>query len=84
MTIINDYSTGFIYDHPLRSSKYFYNTGHWAEFSTLEVAILHAAAFFMSTVKLPSLQLKTWPKQLLGPLPLVIALPGEVFASNSN
>jgi hypothetical protein len=24
----------------------------------------------------PNLELKTWPKQLLGSLPLVIALPG--------
>jgi len=25
----------------------------------------------------PNLELKTWPKQLLGSLPLVIALPGD-------
>jgi hypothetical protein len=28
VTIVNDYSTGFIYDRHLRSSKYFYNTGY--------------------------------------------------------
>ncbi len=37
---------------------------------------LHAATFWMVSVKLPNLQLKTRPKQLLGSLPLVIALPG--------
>jgi hypothetical protein len=37
---------------------------------------LHAAAFLVSSVKLPNLQLKTRPKQLLGSLPLVIELPG--------
>ncbi len=26
------YSTGIIYDHDLRLSKYFYNTGHWCQF----------------------------------------------------
>ncbi len=36
---------------------------------------LHAAAFLVSSVKLPYLQVKTWPKQLLGYLPLDIALP---------
>ena len=37
---------------------------------------LHAAACFVSSVKLPNLELKTRPKQLLGSLPLVIVLPG--------
>ncbi len=37
---------------------------------------LHADACLASFVKLPNLQLKTWPKQLLGYLPLDIALPG--------
>jgi hypothetical protein len=37
---------------------------------------LHTAAFLVLSVKLPNLQLKTQPKQLLGSLPLVIALPG--------
>jgi hypothetical protein len=36
---------------------------------------LHAAHFWCYRVKLPNLKLKTWPKQLLGSLPLVIALP---------
>jgi hypothetical protein len=36
---------------------------------------LHAAIYLMLSLKLPNLQLKTWPKQLLGSLPLVIALP---------
>jgi hypothetical protein len=36
---------------------------------------LHAAAFLVSSVKLPNLQLKTRPKQLLGYLPLNIVLP---------
>jgi hypothetical protein len=37
---------------------------------------LHAATFLLLSIKLPNLQLKTWPKQLLGSLPLVIVLPG--------
>jgi hypothetical protein len=36
---------------------------------------LHAPIFLVLLVKLPNLQLKTQPKQLLGYLPLVIALP---------
>jgi hypothetical protein len=42
---------------------------------------LHAAACFVSSVKLPNLELKTRPKQLLGSLPLVIVLPGWVVES---
>jgi hypothetical protein len=38
---------------------------------------LHAATFLVSSVKLPNLQLKTQPKQLLGSLPFVIALPDQ-------
>jgi hypothetical protein len=38
---------------------------------------LHAATFLVLSVKLPNLQLKTRPKQLLGSLPLVIALPNQ-------
>jgi hypothetical protein len=38
---------------------------------------LHAAVFLVSSVKLPNLQLKTRPKQLLGYLPLYIALPDD-------
>jgi hypothetical protein len=36
---------------------------------------LHAAAFLVSSVKLPNLQLKTQPKQLLGYLMFDIVLP---------
>ncbi len=36
---------------------------------------LHAEHFRCYQVKLPNLKLKTRPKQLLGSLPLVIALP---------
>jgi hypothetical protein len=49
----------------------------WAKFSTLEVAICMRPHFSVLSVKLPNLQLKTRPKQLLGSLPLVIALPGK-------
>ncbi len=38
---------------------------------------LHAAVFLVSSVKLPNLQLKTRPKQLLGYLPLDIMLPDD-------
>jgi hypothetical protein len=37
---------------------------------------LHDATFLVLSVKLPNLQLKTRPKQLLSSLPLVIVLPG--------
>jgi hypothetical protein len=40
---------------------------------------LHAAQFWCYRVKLPNLKLKTRPKQLLGSLELVIALPGLVL-----
>jgi hypothetical protein len=30
----------------------------------------------------PNLELKTWPKQLLGSLPLVIMLPAGAYASH--
>ncbi len=36
---------------------------------------LHAGTFLVLSVKLPNLMLKTLPKQLLGSLLLVIALP---------
>jgi hypothetical protein len=36
---------------------------------------LHAKHFWYYEVKLSNLKLKTWPKQLVGSLPLVIALP---------
>ncbi len=39
---------------------------------------LYAATFLVISVKLPNLQLKTRPKQLLGSLPLVIMLPGLI------
>ncbi len=39
---------------------------------------LPVATFLVLSVKLLNLQLKTRPKQLLGYLPLVIALPGKV------
>ncbi len=48
----------------------------WAEFSTLEVAACHAMHFLHSKAIQPNLELKTRPKQLLGSLPLDIALPG--------
>jgi hypothetical protein len=37
--------------------------------------LVHAVHLFGCRVKLPNLKLKTWPKQLLGSLPLDIALP---------
>jgi len=36
---------------------------------------LHAVTILVLSVKLPNLQLKTQPKQLLGSLPLIITLP---------
>jgi hypothetical protein len=37
---------------------------------------LHAATFLVLSIKLPNIQLKTRPKQLLGSFLLVIVLPG--------
>jgi hypothetical protein len=49
----------------------------WAEFSTLEVAVcVCAMQLSCFETKLPNLMLKTRPKQLLGLLPLDIALHG--------
>ncbi len=48
----------------------------WADFSTLVVAVC-VPCFFET--KLPNLKLKTWPKQLLGSLPLVIVLPSTIL-----
>jgi hypothetical protein len=39
--------------------------------------------YFLET-KLPNLKLKTQPKQLLGSLPLVIALPGWVLKARER
>jgi hypothetical protein len=49
----------------------------WAEFSTLVVL-----CFFET--KMPNLKLKTRPKQLLGSLLLVIALPGTILIYTSG
>jgi len=45
---------------------------------------LHAADLWCYWVKLPILNLKTWPKQLLGSLQLDIALPSAYFVSSPN
>jgi hypothetical protein len=51
----------------------------WAKFSTLEVAAcVILCTYGPGVAKQPNLELKTWPKQLLGSLPLVIALPGKL------
>ncbi len=47
-----------------------------AEFSTLGVAACHTMHLLHSIAIQPILELKIWPKQLLGYLPLDIALPG--------
>ncbi len=52
----------------------------WAEFSTLEVAACHAMHLLRSIAIWPNLELKTQPKQLLGCLPLDIALPDAVHS----
>jgi len=46
----------------------------------------HADTFLMSSEILPNLQLKIWPKQPLGSLQLVIALPRllHVFPALTN
>jgi hypothetical protein len=40
---------------------------------------VHALQLHFSETKQPNLKLKTRPKQLLGSLPLVIALPGQML-----
>jgi len=54
-------------------TNFSYQDEPWADFSILEVA---AAFLLSSAAKRPNLELKTRPKQLLGSLPLVTALPG--------
>jgi hypothetical protein len=44
---------------------------------------LHAAHLWCCQVKLPNLKLKTWPKQLLGSLPLDNMLPTETVLQKS-
>ncbi len=39
---------------------------------------LHAEHLWCYQVKLPNLKLKTWPKQHIGSLPLVTALPAYI------
>ena len=46
------------------------------EFSTVEVAACHAMYLLRSIAIRPNSELKTLSKQLLGSLPLDIALPG--------
>jgi hypothetical protein len=45
---------------------------------------VHAATFLVLYVKLPNLKLKSQPKQLLGSLPLVIALPGKTMYKQAS
>jgi len=52
-----------------------------AEFSTLEVAACHAMHFQHSIAIQPNLELKTRAKQVLGSLPLDIALPDVSYKS---
>jgi hypothetical protein len=52
------------------------NLGHVLNFRS---GHLHSAHLWCYPVKLPSLKLKTWPKQRLGSLPLEIVLPVEVL-----
>jgi hypothetical protein len=40
---------------------------------------VHVATFLVLSAKLPNLPLKTWLKQLVGSLPLVIVLPGKNY-----
>ncbi len=57
----------------------------WKEFATLEVALSLAMHLLYSDKKLPSLELKTWPKQLLGSFPLRYrALLKVALAGNTN
>ncbi len=44
---------------------------------------VHAVHFIRLGVKLPNLKLKTWPKQVLGSLPLDITLPAVMLACPS-
>jgi hypothetical protein len=50
----------------------------WAKVSTLDVGVFYALHLFYLLAKQSKLKLKTWPKQLLGSLPLAIALPAQV------
>ncbi len=56
----------------------------WAEFSTLEVAACNAMHFDCSIAICPNLELKTWPKQLLGSLLLDVVLPATLCKSDNT
>jgi hypothetical protein len=45
---------------------------------------MHTMHLLPSVAIQPNLELKTLPKQLLGSLPLVIALPGQTLNSNEK
>jgi hypothetical protein len=62
----------------------FYSTGHWVEFSTLDVGMLVHAIQLPSIQMQPSLELKTWPKQLLRSLLLAFTLPGQTSADRTK
>ncbi len=74
---LNDYSHSFVQ----RSQSWTNFTRQdepWAEFSTLEVAACHVMHLLRSIAIRPILELKTWPKQFLGSLPLDITFPISV------
>jgi hypothetical protein len=52
---------------------------NWAEFSTLDEAVLAYAMQLHSSLKQPNLKLKTRPKQVLGYLMLAYGLPVVSF-----
>ncbi len=56
------------------------NLGRVFNFSS---GCVHAMQLYFFETKLPNLKLKTRPKQLLGSLPLVIALPGLGLSSKA-
>jgi hypothetical protein len=58
-------------------TKFSWQDKPWAEFSTLGVVGRHTTHLLQSIAIQPNLELKTRPKELLGSLPLDIALPGQ-------
>jgi len=74
MLLENIYSTYATHDDYHLRSSYFYSTGHWAEFSAIDVGVLVYILLLCSQQKQPNLELMTQPKQLIGLSPVSFSL----------
>ncbi len=65
-------------------TKFSWQDEPWTEFSTLGVDAHHAMHLLHNIAIQPNLELKTWPKQLLGSLLLGIALPATTYVPSKT